>query len=104
MIPMLFRVRKLDARFSGSEFFTHMVEYQKLGLTRVTRAALFLEHREWCWETFGPSCELDLIPETVSSQEFGMPAWAWQTEHGLFRLYFNEKQLAWFQLKWIEDR
>lgn len=90
-----FRTRRLDARFTGSNHFTHMVDYKGNIKDRMT---LFLHQRRWCWETFGPSSELNFYSLMLDMDE--LPEWAWQTEHNQIRLYFNEKQLAWFKIKW----
>lgn len=90
-----YKVRKLDSRFNGSKNFTHMIEYT--GSIR-DRTFLFMQQRQWCWETFGPSSELEFYPLLPDMDV--LTDWAWQTSHGLIRLYFNEKQLAWFKIKW----
>ena len=101
-----FKVRKLDARFNGHDHFTHLVEYRKwagphLNLNNIVAdgTALFLEHRQWCWQSFGPGCELEFFRKTDHQI-----VWAWQTDAGLLRLYLNGRQLAWFQLKWVTEQ
>lgn len=85
------KIHKLDARFNGFGSFTRMIDYRLwLG-----RHQLFMQHRLWFWDQFGPGCELGFL-----KYQLLQPLWTWDTEHGHLRLYTNEKELGWFQLKW----
>ena len=90
-----YKIRKLDSRFNGAGCFTHMVEYTgRLPDCKVS----FLQHRQWFWETFGPSSELEL--HHLLPQSYVEASWSWQTSHNQIRIYLNEKEPAWFKIKW----
>lgn len=55
----------------------------------------FLEIRNWCWEQWGPSSELEFWRESVN------PAWAWAISEFEMKLYIDsDKEASWYTLKW----
>jgi len=86
------KIKKLTRQFSGGDTFTHMVQYI------YKNADIFVEHRQWCWETWGPSCELDYYYKTGKKN----PLWSWMSDsNGRIRIYFgSEKEAAHFGLRW----
>ncbi len=93
------RITKLDRRYSGNQFFSHMVEPQGCGTERYYQ---FGPWRDWCWEVFGASSELGFV--TVQPSDRGMVSlkpWCWDTEYQHMRLYFrDEATLSSFLLQW----
>jgi hypothetical protein len=86
---------KLDGRHKGKRIFDYRVE---LFGDWDQRAQEFVEVREWCWDTFGPSTELDLNFHNPKS-------WAWDiSESGSTRrsyyIYLRDECLTHFTLKW----
>ena len=65
----------------------------------------FLERRNWCWEQWGPSEELEFHVKGDGTN----PAWCWILENPYvysekMRIYFStEKELSWYILKWGEQ-
>jgi len=95
-----FKIKKMDARYNGSGYFTHVIDYGGKYGTSLT----FQQHRVWFWESFGPSCEIEAFmrlgknnhsqPDCISGQ------WAWNTEFGNRKLYVrDDAMLAFFTLK-----
>ena len=62
----------------------------------------FFELRQWCWETWGPSREVN----EFSSKEFAWQGdqnkqWSWINDDYRSRLYLADKdEAAYFTLKW----
>lgn len=86
------KIGKTDKRYSGHPHFKHFVAFG-------TSAEIiqFNNIRQWCWETFGPSSELEIyhkIPEPNKS-------WCWELTQWSTRIYFaGDKEFQWFTLKW----
>lgn len=60
----------------------------------------FFEWRKWCWDTWGPGLEREVVLGHGGTQ-FEITRWAWHTEDSQRRLYFaSEKELNWFVLTW----
>lgn len=82
--------RKLDKRNSGYGQYTHYVEF------RFNEDQNFFEIRNWCWETFGPSTEFDIIKTSGAKGD-----WCWIFDQWRKRILFkSEKEYNWFCLKW----
>lgn len=64
--------------------------------------------REWCWETWGPSKELEdwLIDRQLAINEMDKLVghnvhWCWQNNQYASRIYLaTDKELNWFKLRW----
>jgi hypothetical protein len=87
------KIKKLTKQYSGGDKFTHMVQYI------YKNGPIFVEHRQWCWETWGPSCELDYYYQMGEKRN---PSWCWMSaDNGRIRIYFgSEKEAAHFGLRW----
>lgn len=85
------KLKKLDRRMNGFGNFTHFVDFRK------AERKQFLEIRNWCWEQWGPSAEL----EHWDKIEDGNPAWAWDNREYDMRIYLAEQQqVSWYILRW----
>lgn len=84
-------MKKLDRRMNGYGDFQKYVEFNKLSLSK------FCEVRAWCWEQWGPSCELEYWKQISNPN----PAWCWITDEWRIRIYLaSNKEAQWFLLKW----
>lgn len=84
---------KLDRRMTGYGDFQYMVKFRS-GIS--DQLEKFLHHRTWCWENFGPSCELVFYKKFILTTE---PSWCWSNNEYENRIYFvSEKYSSWYLL------
>ena len=84
------KLKKLDARMNGFGDFKYLAKFRK----RADRSQ-FIAIRNWCWEQWGPSCELELWNADVN------PTWAWVVSEFEMKIYINsDKEASWYTLKW----
>ncbi len=99
---MTVKIKKLDGRYTGSDFFQYCIQSNSLYNKE------YYDIREWCWETWGPSKELNYwlldnkitlgLDEKVGSQN---QHWCWQNDTYSRRLYFRtDKELVLLKLRW----
>ena len=112
---MHYQVTRLDKRHSHHQRFTYMIEFSKwrlgtLGIPTYNTGALdFDRARRWFNETYGWSQEADLqIKIDKDARQLSQAAesnthWAYHTEYRDFRIYANEPEVAWFQLKFTNE-
>lgn len=75
----------------GYGYFSRFMEFHK------DQISDFCEVRNWCWEQWGPSRELEFWKPVGNSN----PAWCWLTDEWRIRIYFaSEKEAQWAVLKW----
>ncbi len=117
---MPIRLVKMDGRHTGGNFFTHYAEFTMSlkrrapmigsGTLHVSRQDLtkeFVQCRNWCWEHFGPSCEVELYDDAVHSFAFmpeqSDPDWAWMQKNYGLRIYLKNQDIAgMFSLMWCK--
>ncbi len=88
---------KLDRRFDGNDRFTHRVEFRGHGAEARKRVQIvWVKSRNWLWQQFGPSAELNLARDWVFEGQ--QPKWAWDANKSA--IYLKEEALAMFLLKW----
>lgn len=76
---------------NGHGDFARCVDFRAIEIQK------FIEIRNWCWEQWGPSCELNFWYKIQSPN----PKWAWLMDEWRTRLYFgSDKEAQWFHLKW----
>lgn len=99
------KITKLDNRHTGHEWFTHSISYNISGGFRQYRTTAeneitFMDHRTWCWENFGPSCELRLFDAVLhrTDEHTLVKTWAWRTDDLKLRLYLTEEAMVFFTL------
>lgn len=98
------KISKLDKRHTGHHHFTYMaVPKWQIGDTNVDKIDNFRQMREWCWTTFGASCEYKEYHILAGNDRDVNPRWAWMDKHE-FRepriLLKNEEDRNWFVLRW----
>ena len=100
---MKFKLEKLDGRHKGSSLFTHRAVVQ--GSKKLEKYKDFLKLRQWCWETWGPSCEREIyIPLALNNIDDRPYGWAWHYGDNYTECYIylsGSKQLELFSLKWF---
>ncbi len=105
---MKFVLKKTDKRHTGNTEWQYVVIIEKdagspFGYSAVQNKSKRLnEVREWCWTTYGPSCELEFwlrIEDGVSGKN---EHWCWHTNFDNFKIYLRtDKEANWFKLKWL---
>ncbi len=99
-----YRLVKLDQRMAGHDIFTHRVIFSNL-FDRYHRAeSIMFEQRNWCWESFGPSMELDMLysfKRTLDLIDRYNPNWAWEYTGNWISIYLKDSALTAWQLKFL---
>ena len=83
------KIINLDRRFNGHSDFKYRVEF--------LRTADYCDAREWCWETFGPACELEARIARPGN------GWCFDFTISPTRRYIyikGDEQMTLFKLKW----
>jgi hypothetical protein len=84
------RPQKLDGRYTGNHLFQYRIDFDYRSREQ------FKQIRNWCWETFGPSCELNFLTKDEEK------VWAWTTDSYRVRLYLkSDKEVNWYKLRWL---
>jgi hypothetical protein len=99
-------IKKTDKRMTGHEVWQYVAQpTQSLaGFKGVAQRMVDLHlMRDWCWQTYGPSCELTHWMATVAN---GLTPhndhWCWHTDFDNYKIYLRtEKEANWFKLKWL---
>jgi hypothetical protein len=90
-----YKVTKLDRRYTGHEQYAYMAEpyFDRYVVgSRMQKAQLFDQMRQWCWNQWGPGTELHLARFLDKSDP-----WGWETEHSKLRIYLKtDNELALF--------
>jgi hypothetical protein len=97
---MAIKIKQLDRRNTGyATWKYHVARMYGLG-----KKQEFLEWREWCWETWGPSKEMseygtdDLFDGILCSN----PHWCWENNEYTSRIYLRgDEEATLFSLKWL---
>lgn len=108
---MTIRVTKCDRRHTGYRYFEYIVE-PKVNMTNFFRNALaldrfvrFNELRNWCWQTWGSSCERSLYLRIAEHDQLAQElnkSWSWNSDNNDLRIYLcSEKELNWLKLRWL---
>ncbi len=105
---MRFTLKKTDKRHNGNQFWQYIVIIEKAvninygRQSAIQKANDLNQIREWCWETYGPSCELDFWLMLDDSAVSKNDKWCWHTNFDNFKIYLRtEKEANWFKLKWL---
>ena len=94
------KLTKIDRRHKGYGKFNYFVSVPfSHSLLLADREEIFCNWRIWCWNTWGPSCELAYHDgyKTYSSKN-----WCWETSEYGMRLYLaDELEASAFSLQWL---
>jgi hypothetical protein len=95
-----FDITLLDRRHKGHGQFTHYI--QPVWRSTLADKLQYFEWRAWCWTTWGPGLEREVVLEFGKDMGLGVePRWAWHVDKYGRRLYFaTERELNWFVLTW----
>lgn len=89
------KLKKLDARNKGYGQFVYMVSFHCL-----RDKQKFCEVRNWCWQQWGTSCELDLYSAVTNKSE----SWSWLVDEYRMNIYLTtDKEYQWFLLRWYGE-
>jgi len=109
---MHYQVTRLDKRHSHHQRFAYMIEFSKnrqFTISTGTGALDFDRARRWFNETYGWSQEADLQNKIDNDARNLLQApesnthWAYHAEYRNWRIYANEAETAWFQLKFTNE-
>lgn len=105
---MKLTIKKTDKRHTGHKEWQYLVIVERSpktpfgNLTMVQKALDLNTIREWCWNTYGPSCELELWLQLSDGIQGKNDKWCWHTNFNNFKIYLkSEKEVNWFKLKWL---
>jgi hypothetical protein len=93
----MFILERLDGRHSGYSSFDRRAWLQG---PRSESKRNFAQMLEWCWNTWGPGMERDLV---YRNQDGTVKySWAWHIDqrHGSMYIYLRNDLLPVFLLKW----
>lgn len=99
---MIFFVTKLDGRFTGAGDFHSRIHFPTIPTDKKIES--FIIVRNWCWETFGPGCEVDLVRRAKRMRMELDWQWAWKRDdtQNTYSVYLTEEAYTAFILKWNE--
>lgn len=87
---------ELDRRFTGYGKFKYALEYP-----RKSDFMTFHRHRVWCWDTFGPSTEIETQYMPYPEDDPINDKWCWEYTQWKTRIYFkSDQEMNWFALRW----
>jgi hypothetical protein len=94
------KIKKVDRRYKGYGDFDFYIDPPKNGDKN------FFLMREWCWETFGASKEIEVWQDHKrryqTTNNSHNEKWVWQVDDWTNRIYLrSSKEANWFTLKWI---
>jgi hypothetical protein len=102
-MTMKIEVKRTDKRHLGSNRFKYYVDIRPVEWhNHKLIIEKFFELRQWCWETWGPSREVDQY-DSIEGAWTGDQnhAWSWINDDHRTRLYLHDKEEAThFALKW----
>lgn len=83
--------KKIDKRMLGYGMFKYHMSFARREADR------FILLRNWCWQQWGPSSEIEFYHLLEDST-----AWSWVSDHhARYRIFFqSDKEYAWFMLNW----
>ena len=99
---MKIKVKKTDKRHTAFDRFGYYVEIKRDDWAeRFAVNEKFYELRLWCWETWGPSREVDQYSLDFENPVDKNNHWSWINDQYRSRLYLaNPEDAAYFTLKW----
>lgn len=105
---MKLTIKKTDKRHTGHHEWQYVVVVERTPTTMFGTTTLIQKTqdlntiREWCWITYGPSCELELWLPLPDAHTGKNEHWCWHTNFNNFKIYLRtDKEANWFKLKWL---
>lgn len=97
---MNFKTTKLDMRFNGYPHWKYYVT-MPFSTSPDERVDMFVQWREWCWNIWGASKELDFYYYVFSNGPCHNLHWCWSSEDDRRRIYLaKDEDLMEFTLRW----
>lgn len=91
-----YKIRKLDPRSKAYGVYEYQIQFWS------TRN--YLEIRSWCWDTWGSSCEYELLRKSYGADEkYFNDSWCFQTDPEVpkYCVYIkDDPTLMLFKLRW----
>ena len=88
---MKYKITKLDRRHNGYTFYKYFID--PTAVYSPEKIGDFVDLRNWCWDTYGPSAELGFTRKGS--------LWAWDTEYKKKRIFLkSDQELTLFTLKY----
>ena len=102
---MQIKVKRTDKRMTGYNKFKYYIDIKydrNDNFTDMPVIEKFFEIRQWCWETWGASREVDELNDRLNSwQGDKNPHWSWINDAHRARLYLaTPYEAALVTLKW----
>lgn len=105
---MKLTIKRTDKRHTGHQDWLYLVTVERQpisafgSMTTIQKIADLNTIREWCWTTYGPSCELELWLSAADNTPSKNVHWCWHTNYNNYKIYLRtEKEANWFKLKWL---
>jgi len=95
-----FALTTLDKRHKAYGKFKFFVSVPFVYSPKVSdRNEIFCNWRVWCWNTWGPSCELDFYD---ASKDYFNKKWCWEVSEFNLRIYLLDDETATaFTFNWL---
>lgn len=86
------KIGKLDKRHNGHKNFKYHVRFYTINRDK------FVDVRNWCWKTWGPSAELETLDLL---QKYTDHKWSWVCDKYTTKIFLrSDDEYQWFLLKW----
>ena len=99
----LFKIKRVTAQWNAYPDFKYCIEITESLSIRSTLASYFYEIFKWCWETNGPTIDLQIWKVLKKNYIAVNSIWSWDPRQSSsnLRIYFaSSKELEYFLLKW----
>lgn len=97
-------ITTLTKRHKAHDLYSQMIEPSADPLLhRELRDEVFVQLREWCWQTFGPSVELDIVIRLKRQDRWcwdSTPEFASDVPHRRIYLNLSEFEQQQFMQRW----
>jgi hypothetical protein len=101
-------IKKTDKRHTGGGQWKWLVIVERRPAVPYGSPAMIQktqdlnEIRDWCWQTYGASCELEFWLRVPEDGQKRNEKWCWHTNYDNFKIYLRtDKEVNWFKLKWL---
>jgi hypothetical protein len=89
------KIKRMDSRYTGYPVYSHYATIisEDFSVYHTPKYGQFHKLRVWCWDNYGPSCELSMWAQSKNSGVYN-PHWCWMTEHGKLRILLDAEAAA----------